>query len=142
MTCSRCRKAFDAGMAKCPHCGEPRREVASGVFQTSTVLISVDGADRVYRSIDEVPDRLRNRLVKSTNSANSATILIADRRGRREIAKAMRNLPGTPPRRLLSSLLGGESPAYTWLTPARKRTIVALVLLMMLAMIALVFLYR
>ena len=144
MTCSRCRKGFDQELLKCPHCGEPRGEIASGVFQTSTVLISVDGADRVYRSIDDVPDRLRNRLVKSTNGANSATILIADRRGRREIAKAMRNLPGTPPRRLLTSLLGGDSAAlpYSWLTPARKRAILALVLLMMLAMIALVFLYR
>ena len=52
------------------------------------------GAERVYRSVDEVPARLRNRLLKTTNGANSATILIADRNGRKEIDKAMRKLPG------------------------------------------------
>ena len=36
---------------------------------------------------------LRTRLLKSTNGANSATILIADRRGRKEISRAMRKLP-------------------------------------------------
>jgi hypothetical protein len=108
------------------------------------VLISADGADLVYRSVDEVPAGLRTKLLKSTNGANSATILIADQRGRKEIAKAMRNLPGPAQRRLMHSILGSEaaSSALGWLTPARKRTIVAGIAVLTLALITLVFTHR
>src|SRR5688572_24251231 len=105
MTCKRCRKPFDEDAARCPHCGQTNPE-RSGVFQSSTVLISSGGTDRVYRSVEEVPAGLRTRLMKSTNGSNSATILIADRRGRREIARAMRNLPGPAQRRLVHTMLG------------------------------------
>src|ERR1700704_3477176 len=107
MTCSRCRKNFEPAAARCPHCGELNAE-SSGLFQTSTVLISTNGADLVYRSVDEVPARLRTKLLRSTNGANSATILIADRRGRREIARAMRNLPGPAQRKLARAMVGEE----------------------------------
>jgi hypothetical protein len=142
MTCPRCGKEFADTKPRCPHCGE-RNETVSGVFQTSTVLISTGGAERVYRSVDEVPARLRNRLLKTTNGANSATILIADRKGRKEIDKAMRRLPGPAQRRLGHSLLSGEeSGLLAWLTPARRKTIAALVLLLALAVVGAVFLYR
>jgi hypothetical protein len=93
--------------------------------------------------VDEVPARLRNRLLKTTNGANSATILIADRKGRKEIDKAMRKLPGPAQRRLGHSILNGEeSGLLAWLTPARRKTIAALVLLLALAVVGAVFLYR
>jgi hypothetical protein len=124
---------------KCPHCGEPRSD--TGVFQSSTVLISADGADRVYRSVEEVPYPLRHRLLKSTNSGNSATILIADRRGRQEIAKAMRKLPGTGQRRLMQSLLSGSTdpagnvrPSLRW-----KKSIFVAILMFTLTLITFVF---
>ena len=140
MTCARCKKSFEPESAQCPHCGEPNPEY-SGLFQTSTVLISTDGADMVYRSVEEVPASLRTRLLRSTNGANSATILIADQRGRKEIAKAMRNLPGPAQRRLMHSILGAEAAAsaLSWLTPARRRAILAVVLVLALAAIAFVF---
>ena len=62
-------------------------------LKTSTIFIAVDGKTRVYRSVEEIPAPLRKRLEQSTNGANSATILIADRRGRQEIARAIRGLP-------------------------------------------------
>jgi len=138
MTCSRCKKTFEDGQSRCPHCGEP---TPTGLFQTSTVLISTGAADLVYRSVDEVPARLRTKLLKSTAGANSATILIADRRGRREIAKAMRNPPGPNQRRLIHAILGSDaaSQALGWLTPARKRAVVAVITLLTLATIAIVF---
>lgn len=143
MTCNRCSKSFDDGQARCPHCGQPRSEAASGVFQSSTVLISTDRSDMVYRSVDEVPDRLRTRLLQSTNSPNSATILIADRRGRREIAKAMRRLPGTGQRRLLQSLLGGPASASAVrLSAIWKKTLLGLILILTTALVAFVFLHR
>ncbi|MBZ5580215.1 MAG: hypothetical protein LAP40_26950 [Acidobacteriia bacterium] len=140
MTCSRCRKTFADKEPKCPHCGEPRPDAGSGVFQSSTVLISADGADLVYRSMEEVPDPLRNRLLQSTNSPNSATILIADRRGRQEIAKAMRHLPGTGQRRLMHSILGNT--AGPRLSPEWRKIFLGVTVLLTLAVVAFVFLHR
>jgi hypothetical protein len=94
--------------------------------------------------VEEVPTRLRTKLLKSTNGANSATILIADRRGRREIAKAMRSLPGPAPRRLIHSILNSDSAAHAlgWLTPVRRRIVLAVIALLTLATIAIVFTHR
>ena len=142
MICSRCQKKFADGEPRCPHCGERVSEAASGVFQSSTVLISAGGTEQVYRSVDEVPVRLRNRLLKSTNSPNAATILIADRRGRQEIAKAMRHLPGSGQRRLMHSLLGGPTHSGGLLATVWKRIVFAAVLAFAASSIAFVFLHR
>jgi hypothetical protein len=139
ITCKRCQKNIGSKDERCPHCGEPKPE--TGVFQTSTVLISAGGADLVYRSLDEVPTPLKTKLLKSTNGANSATILIADQRGRKEISKALRKLPGPTQRRLMHSIMG-EAPASGWLTPLRKRVVVAVVTALALAIVLLVFLHR
>ena len=128
MTCNRCRKKFQQEEARCPHCGEPAP--VEGTFQTSTVLISSGGEDLVYRSVDDVPPRLRTRLMRSTSSSNSGTILIADRRGRKEIARAMRKAPAA------------GSAAPSWLTPGRRRAITVLVFLGCMALIAAMFLHR
>ena len=138
MKCRQCRKPMAEGDARCPYCAAPNPAM-KGMYQSSTVLISAGGADLVYRSVEEVPASLRTRLLESTNGANSATILIADQRGRREITKAMRALPGQAQRRLLDSLLGRRSPADSWLTPARKLIILGLVGLMALTTMALVY---
>jgi hypothetical protein len=91
--------------------------------------------------VDEVPAGLRTRLLKSTNGANSATILIADRRGRQEIARAMRNMPGTVQRRWMKTLMatGAAASAIEWLTPARRRAILVVITLLTMSAIALVF---
>jgi hypothetical protein len=138
MTCKTCRKKFEKEQSRCPHCGQANPEL-SGIFQTSVVLISSGGADLVYRSVDEVPAPLRNRLLRSTNSANSATILIADRRGRSEAAKAMRNGVTPMQRRLMNSLLKADEVTVGWLTPRRKRSIVFVIVMLTLALIGLLF---
>ena len=122
MTCPRCRKRIAHNATRCPFCGEANLK-ATGLFQTSTVLISADGNDLVYRSVDEVPAGLRTRLLKSTNGNNSATILIADRRGRKEIARAMKKLPGPAQRRLVHSALGAapEPGPMQWLHAHRRK---------------------
>jgi hypothetical protein len=125
MTCSRCGKEFDQEEARCPHCGERKAE-GSGLFQTSTVLISAGGADLVYRSVEEIPSGLRTRLLKSTSGGNSGTIVIADRRGRKEIAKVVGKLPDGR---------SGSSRAE-WLTPGLKRGMAAVVVLLALALVA------
>ena len=139
MTCARCGRKYAESKARCPYCGEANAAIASsGTFQTSTVMISAQGADRVYRSVDEVPQALRTRLLRSTNGANSATILIADRRGRKEIAKAMKNLPANAQRRLMQSILA-SADGQTWLRLGRRRAILAVVVLLALAAVGFVF---
>jgi hypothetical protein len=86
MICPECRRSFEG--VSCPRCG-----AVKGVVKTSTILISAGEMQSVYRSVEEVPDSLKQQLLRSTNGLNSATIVIADREGRKEIAKAIRNLP-------------------------------------------------
>ena len=72
--------------------------------KTSTIFIAKSGGTQVYRSVGEIPTKLRKELEESTNSFNSATILIADRRGRQEIVKALNGLPSSLRSRLANSL--------------------------------------
>ena len=73
-------------------------------LKSSTIFISVGSKTEVYRSVDDVPPRLRKKLEQSTNGINSATILIADRKGKEEIVRAIRGLPSSLRSRLTSSL--------------------------------------
>ena len=106
MICPHCHRNFEGGF--CPRCG-----AVKGIVKTSTILISSGEKQNVYRSVEEVPDSLKQQLVKSTSGLNSATIVIADREGRKEIAKAIRNLPASEnppesaPKKLRRALLHG-----------------------------------
>jgi hypothetical protein len=86
--------------------------------KTSTIFIAKGGKTRVYRSVSEVPEPLRKELEESTNSFNSATILIADRRGRQEIVRALNGLPSSLRTRLSSSL---SSKPATPAEPVKER---------------------
>lgn len=83
--------------------------------KTSTIFIAKGGRTRVYRSVSEIPQRLRRELEESTNGFNSATILIADRRGRKEILRALQGLPSALRTRLAASLAPNQDQ-----TPAPK----------------------
>ena len=72
--------------------------------KSSTIFISVGDKTQVFRSVDDVPAALRKKLEQSTNGINSATILIADRRGREEIVRAIRGLPSGVRSRFAASL--------------------------------------
>jgi hypothetical protein len=73
-------------------------------LKTSTIFIAKGGKTRVYYSVGDVPDDLRRELEESTNGFNSATILIADRRGREEIRRALNGMPSALRTRLANSM--------------------------------------
>ncbi|MBK9171265.1 MAG: hypothetical protein IPM24_27945 [Bryobacterales bacterium] len=90
MVCPACGKDLgESATAVCPECGTG----ATGVVKTSAILIAAGSGHNVYRSVDEVPEELRDRLIQSTTGFNSATVIIADSRGRKELARALRSLP-------------------------------------------------
>jgi len=86
--------------------------------KTSTIFIAKGGKTRVYHSVNDVPPLLRKQLEDSTNGFNSRTILIADRRGREEILRALNGLPSGLRSRLASSLNSPSSAAE----PAEQTT--------------------
>ena len=90
----------------------------------------------VYRSVEEIPPPLRNKLLQSTNNPNSRTILIADRRGRKEIAHAMRQLSRGAAQRVVAP------GVPSWLTPARKKFILAVVAALAVALVVVLFAHR
>jgi len=110
MRCHKCGGNLDVTGRNCPRCGQPVvPQRLAGMLKTSTILISADDTEGVYRSVEDVPEPLRKKLLRSTNSLNSRTMLIADRRGRQEIARALKKLPGASQRRLSQALAGQTS---------------------------------
>src|SRR6185295_12297070 len=81
--------------------------------KTSTIFISKGDRTRVYRSVGEIPQGLRKELEESTNGFNSATILIADRRGREEVRRALKGMPSALRTRFAPSLSPEKEPEPT-----------------------------
>lgn len=84
------------------------------IARTSTIFIATDSGTHVYRSLAEVPSPLRRKLRSSTTGMNSATILIADKRGREELVRALQGQPSD-----VWSLLGGTRSGEVHKSPER-----------------------
>lgn len=54
----------------------------------STIMISIGDETKVFHSVDDIPPKLREKLLETTVSAK--TLLIADAGGREEILAAIR----------------------------------------------------
>jgi hypothetical protein len=61
--------------------------------KSSTILISAGGRLQSFRSLQDVPAPLRERLIQSTSGPYSATLLIADEKGRQELLRSLRGQP-------------------------------------------------
>ncbi len=57
--------------------------------KSSTIFIATGEKTRVFQSLEDVPPALRRKLQETTRGLNSATILIADKRGREELVRAL-----------------------------------------------------
>jgi len=84
MICPNCQFELETAVAHCPECGVRIVRKVSGIVKTSTVMIAAGGENSFYRSVQEVPESLRRRLIETTNSENSGMIVIADRAGKEQ----------------------------------------------------------
>lgn len=61
--------------------------------KNSTIFIATGNTTQIFHSLSDVPPVLRRKLQESTHGLNSATILIADKRGREELVRALQGHP-------------------------------------------------
>ncbi|HTU47192.1 MAG TPA: hypothetical protein VMF91_19170 [Bryobacteraceae bacterium] len=78
--------------------------------RSSTIFIATGRQTHVYRSVNDVPPALRRKLQDSTRSMNSATILIADKRGQQELVRALQGRPTNVQRRLAEIISPQQTP--------------------------------
>lgn len=90
--------------------------------RSSTIFISTSQETHVYRSVSEIPPELRRKLHDSTRGMNSATILIADKRGQEELLRALQRRPVHVQRRL-SDLI--TKPVAPHTRPAPKLSLLS-----------------
>jgi hypothetical protein len=131
MICPDCNRSFDGEAGSCPRCG-----ALSGTVKTSTIFISTGDTESVYRSVEDVPEALKRQLIRSTNGLNSRTIVIADRLGRKELARAIRNLPAQSANRTAAE---GKLPLKARIAPRAAHAIGALLLAIAVALVWLIF---
>lgn len=72
-------------------------------LKTSTIFVAIGDETSIYRSLHEMPPRTRRKLRESSRAWSSATIMIADRKGRDEIVRAMEGQPSRVDSRLVRS---------------------------------------
>lgn len=77
--------------------------------RSSTIYIATATHNGVYRSVTEVPTPLRRQLEESTTGLNSATILIADQRGREELIRALQGKPSGVQSRLADAIRANQA---------------------------------
>lgn len=83
------------------------------LFRRSTVFVSVGNSIKVYRSIDDVPDEVREKLRDTPGEWDSATIIIADERGKEEVIRALQRQRSALNLQVLGGCDGTES-TYAW----------------------------
>ena len=88
--------------------------------RSSTIFIATGEQTRVYRSVYEIPLELRRRLRESTRSMNSATILIADKRGREELVRALQGRASDVPCRFAQTLRSRQAAEQPPIAPKRN----------------------
>jgi hypothetical protein len=89
--------------------------------KSSTIFVATGEGTSVYRSIKEIPVPLRRKLQESMQGMHSATILIADKRGREELIRALQGQPSSVHCRLVDAHRGQQQKEQTR-TEAKSKT--------------------
>jgi hypothetical protein len=108
--------------------------MAPKTVRSSTIFIAVDGKTQVFRSVKEVPPKLRKRLVETTSGTNSATILIADKKGREELVRAIQGIPGSLEFRVTNEAQRRRSQRETENARQSRRNWIEIGLMLLLAL--------
>ena len=88
--------------------------------KSSTIFVATDEGTSVYRSIKDIPAPLRRKLQESMEGMHSATILIADKRGREELIRALQGQPSSVQCRLAELHRNRQQRAQAAAEPVRK----------------------
>jgi hypothetical protein len=62
------------------------------VVKTSTVRVATSDGDQTYRSLEDVPPQVRDKIRETLDGPNSETVLIANREAYDRIASALSDL--------------------------------------------------
>lgn len=90
--------------------------------KSSTIFVATEEGTSVYRSIKDIPVPLRRKLQESVEGMHSATILIADKRGREELIRALQGQPSSVQCRLAELHSNRQKKAQAAAEPERKRS--------------------
>ncbi len=91
--------------------------MASVTARSATIFIASGDETKVYHSVEDVPVEMRRRLLETTRSVNSATILIADKRGREELVRALQGGQSNVQSRLVDTIRGKQPDRKQPATP-------------------------
>ena len=72
--------------------------------KVSTIVVGAGSTVRTYRSLEEMPPAVQEQMDRALSGENSATLLIADERGRQEILNSLRGQESELDSRLISAL--------------------------------------
>ena len=75
------------------------------VHRVSTIVVGESDRTRIFHSLDEIPKSVRRNLERSMASESSATLLIADERGREEIMRKLDGGPSVLQSKLIESII-------------------------------------
>jgi hypothetical protein len=66
--------------------------MGTSTYKTSTILVSTGKKKktRVFRSMEEIPANLRDKLHANISGPNSRTLIVADRRGREYLIRTLK----------------------------------------------------
>jgi hypothetical protein len=71
--------------------------------KSSTIFVATGEGTSVYRSMKDIPPSVRRKLQQSMRGMQTATILIADKRGQDELVRALQGQPSNVRCRLLET---------------------------------------
>ena len=92
-------------------------------LRTSTIMVFNSNGIQWFRSKEELSGELRQKLEETMRSSNSDTLLLADRNGRAELAKALLGTPSALSSRFSPKAIAPRrSPIRTMITaPVKAR---------------------